>query len=84
MTYYVNIQAGKPVGFIPDAAKALETVSVPVEVLFNENDTCGEVVPMADAAVKFLDRDGKEREFRFEKHENVILGHEDISPAPIA
>lgn len=84
MMYYVNVQAGQPVGFIPGAVKALETLSVPVEVLFNENDTCGEVVPMADATVKFLDGRGNEQEYRFEKHENVILGHEDISETPVA
>jgi len=84
MKCYVNIIKDQPIGFLPDSPIAMENMSVPVDVLFNENDTCGEVVPLVDALVPFMSADGVAGAYEFTKGENVVLGHGDISFEPVA
>lgn len=43
--YVYEIKKDQAFPFGGEGAVAMEDVSVPVEPLFNENDTCGEAVP---------------------------------------
>lgn len=79
MKYWYNVKAGTETTLFGHSGTALNDISVPVEVLFNENDSCGEVVPIEDATLDIQAADGTVHSVRIEKGENFVLGHEDIS-----
>lgn len=72
-----RIAKGTPFPFAGEGAVAAEDAMLPVRVLFNENDSCGEAVPLADLSVAYS-RGGKPGSFLFEKGENIVLGHGDL------
>lgn len=82
-TFYYNIQKGDGFPFGDAGAVASQDVSLPIRVLFNENDSCGECVPLTSMEVGYTAADGSARTYRFEKDDNIILGHGDISERPL-
>lgn len=83
MAFYFNIKAHSDTSFNGKAGLALNDLSLPVDVLFNENSSCGEAVPLMDAKLYIQTPEGNVDSIEFKKGGNIILGHEDISDSPI-
>lgn len=84
-TMFLNMQAGCGLsvpGAEPGASKCRRDASVPVAVLFNENSSSGEVVPLMDMDVTFLDGD-KKNWAEVQAGENFVAGIEDLSDRPL-
>lgn len=76
---YVNFKEGEQRQFAGDTVKPLDSAVIPVEMLFNENSTAGEVRPLASARPRLRHSDGSVKPFEVERGENLVLGHEDLS-----
>lgn len=76
---YVNFKEGEERQFAGDTVKPLDSSVIPVEMLFNENSTAGEVRPLASARPRLRHSDGSVNPFEVEQGENLVLGHEDLS-----
>lgn len=55
--------------------------SIPVEVLFNENSSAGEVTPLSTATVNYKENGG-DGKIEFKTGENMVLGHTQLSARP--
>lgn len=73
--YVVNPGTAFP--FVP-GARAAGTLFLPVRPLFNENDSCGECVPLSGADIDYVLPDGTRGTYRFAAYENIFLSHDDI------
>lgn len=80
-TRYINFKQGDIIkdGSTGANGKVRDTVVLPVNVLFNENDSAGEVVPLEDIHVPFTRDDGSVGDWSVQCKENFIVGHEDLS-----
>lgn len=80
-TRYINFKQGDIIKDSSTGAngKVRDTVVLPVNVLFNENDSAGEVVPLEDIHVPFTRDDGSVGDWSVQCKENFIAGHEDLS-----
>ena len=66
----------------PAAREMSQTgMSIPVEVLFNENSTCGEVTPLKSGTVQYSEG-GRPGTLEFQAGENIVLGHVQLSARP--
>lgn len=81
---YVNFKKGEPKYYVNHTVTPAYTRSFPVEVLFNENSTSGEVRPLKTDSVMLHCDDGKDRLLTYFEGENRILSHEDLSEEPIS
>lgn len=81
MKYSYKIIAGQKVQLFGNIGTALNSICVPIEVLFNENDTCGEVMPLENATLNIKTKDDTVVNAQITKGENFILNHEDITAA---
>lgn len=55
--------------------------SIPVEVLFNENSSSGEVTPLASGKISYTEQ-GIPGSFELQEGENIVLGHVQLSARP--
>ena len=79
---FYNAQKGAP---LPGTRNMISQtdMSFPVEVLFNENSSVGEVRPLRSGTVDGLDSEsGLSAGMKFEEGENIVLGHNQLSARP--
>lgn len=78
-TRYLNFEPGRT-AFGAGEMTVASRRSLPVNVLFNENDTVGEVVPLEDVTVPCTKPDGRPGTVHINCLDNFVAGHEDLSP----
>lgn len=78
-TRVLNYVAGDEAVFGGEKCTVLSSASVEANVLFNENDSCGEVVPLEDASVRYRRPDGTTDVFRISTLDNIVASHGDLS-----
>lgn len=77
-TRYLNFEPGQA-AFGAGEMVVTGRRSLPVNVLFNENDTVGEVVPLEDITVPCQKPDGRPGSVHINCLDNFVAGHEDLS-----
>lgn len=80
-TRYLNFAEGSIIRDGDTGANGVvrDTTVLPVNVLFNENDSVGEVVPLEDVHVPFTRDDGSAGMWSVQCKENFIASHADLS-----
>lgn len=75
---YVNFRKDEPRQWCGGTVTPMDDGVFPVEMLFNENSSAGEVRPLSTGTVRLRGEDGRVKPFAVEKGENLVLGHEDL------
>ena len=77
---FYNAEKGAPLPGEPHKT-ADGRASIPVEVLFNDNSSSGEVTPLKSGTVAYTDQ-GVGGAIEFQEGENMVLGHVQLSARP--